>query len=213
MRIKWFGHSCFKITDDRDVKIITDPFDNTVGYKVPNVHSDIVTISHGHFDHNFTEAIEGNFELINKIGDFYAKDINIRGILSHHDNLGGKKRGDNIIYTFDIGGIKVCHLGDLGHVLNEKQMERIGGVDVLLIPVGGNFTIDSRDAALVVEQLKPSIVIPMHFKTLAISIPLDTVEVFLEKMGGGEKLTTPVIEINKNKLNGEKKVYVLRYEQ
>ena len=213
MRIKWFGHSCFKITNDREVKIITDPFDNTVGYRAPNVHADIVTISHDHFDHNFIEVVEGEFELINKTGDFYVKDINIRGILSHHDKSEGKKRGMNIIYTFDIGGIKVCHLGDLGNILNEKQIEKIGGVDVLLIPVGGNFTLDARDAVEVVQQLKPSIIIPMHFKTTAIKFPLDSVEIFLEKMGGGEKLTTQVMEINKDNLNGGKKVYVLRYEQ
>lgn len=213
MRIKWLGHSCFKITSDKNVKIVTDPFDNTVGYKVPNVKADIVTTSHDHFDHNFTDAIEGEFELINKIGSFYAEDINITGILSHHDKYGGKKRGDNIIFTYDIDSIKVCHLGDLGHVLSEKQLEQIGGVDVLLVPVGGDFTIDAGEAVEVVNQLKPSIVIPMHFKTPVVDFSIDNVEVFLQKIGGGEKLPSQVIEISKEDLKGQKKVCVLRYEQ
>lgn len=212
MRIKWLGHACFKITDDRGVVIVTDPFDNTVGYKVPNIKADIVTTSHDHFDHNFTEAIEGEFVLINKAGNFYVKDINIRGIVSHHDNSGGKKRGDNIIFTYDIEGIKVCHLGDLGHVLSEKQLEQIGGVDVLLVPVGGNFTIDADEAVEVIKQIKPCIIIPMHFKTPVMNFPIEPVESFLEKIGGGEKLSSQTIDINKDDLKDKQKVYVLRYE-
>lgn len=211
MKIKWLGHSCFKITGEKGIRIVTDPFDNTVGYKVPNVEADIVTTSHDHFDHNFTEAIEGNFELINKVGNFYVKDVNIKGTPSYHDKVKGRKRGNNIIYTFEVDGIKVCHLGDLGHVLNENQIESIGGVDVLLIPVGGNFTIDAKEAADVVEQLKPSIVIPMHFKTPVMNFPIDGVDVFLNEIGGGENTNSQEIEINKEDLKGGRKVYVLNY--
>jgi len=212
MKIKWLGHASFKITNDNGVVIVTDPFDNTVGYKVPNVKADIVTTSHDHFDHNFTEAIEGDFELVNKSGEFYIKDIRITGVLSYHDKNEGKKRGINTIYIFNMDNIKVCHLGDLGHVLNEKQIKQIGGVDVLLIPVGGNFTIDAAEAVQVVEQLKPSIIIPMHFKTPVMNFPIDTVDVFLQKIGGGEKINSQEIEINKDQLKGQKQVYVLEYQ-
>jgi L-ascorbate metabolism protein UlaG (beta-lactamase superfamily) len=213
MRIKWLGHSCFKMTGSKEIRIITDPFDNTVGYKMPKDKADIVTTSHSHFDHSFTEAIEGDFEVINKVGNFYVKDMAITGIASHHDKSGGKKRGDNVIYVFNIDDIKVCHLGDLGNVLNNKQIEEIGSINVLLIPVGGNFTIDATEAVEVINQLNPSIVIPMHFKTPAVNFPIDTVEVFLQKIGGGEKLPSQVVEINKEDLNKQAKVYVLRYEQ
>lgn len=213
MRIKWFGHSCFKISGDRDIKIVTDPFDASVGYKIPRTDADIVTVSHSHFDHSNSDIVEGSFELVSKVGNFQIKDINIKGIASFHDNKGGSLRGDNIIYTYSVDGIKVCHLGDLGHILDSKQLDEIGGVDVLLIPVGGNFTIDAKEAVEVVNLLKPSIVIPMHFKTPLVDFPIDTVEVFLQKMGGGEKLPSQVIEINKDDLMRQKKVYVLRYEQ
>lgn len=212
MKIKWLGHSCFKIISEKGIEMVTDPFDNTVGYKVPNVTADIVTVSHDHFDHNFTEAIEGNFEIVNKIGDFYIRDINIRGISSHHDKFEGKKRGENIIFTFNVDGMKVCHLGDLGHLLDDREIAEIGGVDVLLIPVGGNFTIDAEEAFKVMKQLDPRIVIPMHFKTRAINFPIDTVDTFLKKVGGGEKLASTALEVCNHDLQGEKKVYVLSYE-
>lgn len=212
MKIRWLGHSCFKITNSKDVSVVTDPFDNTVGYKIPNVTADIVTTSHNHFDHNFTEAIEGEFDLVNKSGEFYLKDIRITGVLSHHDKSQGKKRGTNTIYTFDMDDIKVCHLGDLGHVLDDNQVAQIAGVDVLLIPVGGNFTIDAKEAVHVVEQFKPSIIIPMHFKTPVMNFPIDTVDVFLQKIGGGEKVNSNEIEIKKEQLYGQRQVYILNYE-
>jgi L-ascorbate metabolism protein UlaG (beta-lactamase superfamily) len=212
MHIKWFGHSCFKVTSERGIGVLTDPFDSSVGYKMPNADADIVTVSHDHFDHNFTDAVNGEFELINKIGLFHVRDMNIKGIASFHDKSGGKKRGSNIIYVFDVDGIRVCHLGDLGHILGNKELDEIGGIDVLMIPVGGNFTIDASEAVEVVNQLNPSIIIPMHFKTPAMNFPIDTVEVFLQKMGGGEKLSSQVLEITRDDLTDRKRICVLRYE-
>lgn len=212
MKIKWLGHSCFKITDKRGVEIVTDPFDDTVGYKVPKVRADIVTVSHGHFDHNFTDAIQGDYELVDKVGKFYVKDIAINGIASYHDKEKGAKRGENTIYTLDIDGIKVCHLGDLGHVPDNKQIAAIGGVDVLLIPVGGHFTIDADEAVEVIDQLKPSIIIPMHYKTPVMNFPIAGVEVFIEKIGGAHRVPSTEIEINSADIKGQRKVFVLNYE-
>lgn len=212
MKIEWFGHSCFKITDIRGVEIVTDPFDEKVGYKVPYTKADIVTVSHGHFDHNYVKAIEGNFELIDKVGHFYVKDINIEGIASYHDKRKGNQRGNNTIYTYIIDGMKVCHLGDLGHVLDKKQEEEIGGVDVLMIPVGGNYTIDASEALEVVNQLKPSIVIPMHYKTPVVDFPIETADAFVEKMGGGERLPSNVIDITGDDIKGNRKVCILKYQ-
>ncbi|EYE89801.1 beta-lactamase [Fervidicella metallireducens AeB] len=213
MKIKWLGHSCFKIKSDKGIRIVTDPFDDNVGYKLPVVECDIVTTSHGHYDHNFIDCVKGNFEVIKKVGIFNVKDISITGIHTYHDEMGGTKRGDNIVYVMEVDGIRVCHLGDLGHVLTQSQINMIGKVDVLLIPVGGVYTINSEEAVEVVNQLKPSIVIPMHYKTPALKFNLDSVEGFLEKVHNVNSVNSQVMEIKKEDLNtGETKVYVLKYE-
>lgn len=213
MKIKWLGHSCFKITSSRGVRILTDPFDDNVGYKIPSVESDIVTTSHGHFDHNFVDCVNGNFEVVDKVGNFYVKDIPITGIHTYHDNEQGTKRGDNTVYVFEVDGMRVCHLGDLGHLLSADQLNTIGKVDFLLIPVGGKYTIDFNEAAEVVEQINPKCVIPMHYKTPALKIDIDTVDNFLNKTGNVERLQSPVLEVNKETLpKDQRKVFVLKYE-
>ncbi|MDN5276079.1 MAG: hypothetical protein PWR01_44 [Clostridiales bacterium] len=213
MRITWFGHACFRLVSDSGVTIITDPFDETVGYELPDEQADIVTVSHQHFDHNYVQGVPGNPEVISKIGNFYVKDIPIKGIKSYHDDQGGNKRGINIMYVFDIDGIKVCHLGDLGHTLAGEQVEQIGDVDMLLVPVGGTYTIDARAAADVVASLKPSIVIPMHYKTDRIDFPIDGVDKFLKIMGGGIHLNHHTLEVKKQDLEGkETRIMVLDYK-
>lgn len=212
MKIKYFGHSCFQIIDNRGIRIVTDPFDNSVGYEMPDVEADIVTISHNHFDHNYKAGVRGKFELIDKVGNFYVKDINIRGISTYHDDVGGKKRGDNIIYTFDVGGIKFCHLGDLGHLLSSGQLFEIGGVNVLFIPVGGYFTIDDRTASRVVDQIKPDIVIPMHYKTPEVDLPIQVVDGFLKARGDGRTVSNE-LEVKEDMFHQDAAVYVLDYKE
>jgi L-ascorbate metabolism protein UlaG (beta-lactamase superfamily) len=213
MKIKWLGHSCFKITSKNGIRILTDPFDDNVGYRLPSVEADIVTLSHGHYDHNFTDCVKGNFETVTKVGNFYVKDIPITGVHTYHDEVQGNKRGSNIVYIFEIDGMRVCHLGDLGHILSPAQIEMIGRPDVLLIPVGGIYTIGPDEAFQVVNQLKPKVIIPMHFKTPALKFNLEGVEKFLDKMKDVEKLSSQVVEIDKEKLNQiDGKVYVLKYE-
>lgn len=213
MKIKWLGHSCFKITSKNGIRILTDPFDDNVGYRLPSVEADIVTLSHGHYDHNFTDCVKGNFETVTKVGNFYVKDIPITGVHTYHDEVQGNKRGSNIVYIFEIDGMRVCHLGDLGHILSPAQIEMIGRPDVLLIPVGGIYTIGPDEAFQVVNQLKPKVIIPMHFKTPALKFNLEGAEKFLDKMKDVEKLSSQVVEIDKEKLNQiDGKVYVLKYE-
>ncbi|SEF38778.1 L-ascorbate metabolism protein UlaG, beta-lactamase superfamily [Caloramator fervidus] len=213
MRIKWLGHACFKITSSKGIRILTDPFDDNVGYPLPQVEADIVTISHNHYDHNFIDCVKGNFEVLNKVGNFYIKDINITGVHTYHDEEKGQKRGDNIVYVFDVDGIRVCHLGDLGHILTPAQVEMIGRVDVLLVPVGGTYTIDAEGAHAVVKLLNPKIVIPMHFKTDVLKFNLDSVEKFLDKYSNVERLRVPVLEVKNEDLNkDELKVVVLNYK-
>jgi len=213
MRIKWLGHACFKITSSKGIRILTDPFDDNVGYPLPQVEADIVTISHNHYDHNFIDCVKGNFEVLNKVGNFYIKDINITGVHTYHDEEKGQKRGDNIVYVFDVDGIRVCHLGDLGHILTPAQVEMIGRVDVLLVPIGGIYTIDAEAAHAVVKLLNPKIVIPMHFKTDVLKFNLDPVEKFLDKYSKVERLKVPVFEVKNEDLNkDELKVVVLNYK-
>lgn len=213
MRIKWLGHSCFKISSKNGIRIVTDPFDDNLGYRIPSVETDIVTVSHGHYDHNFVDCLNGDFEVIDKVGDFNVKGIPIRGVHTFHDEEEGAKRGGNIVYTFVVDDIKICHLGDLGHLLTPSQLEMIGDVDVLLIPVGGVYTIAAAQAVEVIKQLKPAVVVPMHYKTRALRLNVDPVEGFEQLMGKAEKPTQQVVEIKKDELDKNNlKVYILRYE-
>lgn len=213
MKIKWLGHSCFKMASKEGIRVVTDPFDDNLGYKIPSVEADIVTVSHGHYDHNFVDCINGDYEVVNKVGNFSIKNIAITGVHTFHDKEEGAKNGDNIVYTFDIDGIKVCHLGDLGHKLAPSQIAMIGDVDVLMIPVGGTYTLDAEEAVEVIAQLNPSITIPMHYKTPVLTINIDKVDKFLEAVGEYEEINKQVIEIKKEELKkGKNKVIVMKYE-
>ena len=165
MKIKWLGHASFLIIWDSGVRIITDPYEPIMGmnYEPINESADIVTVSHGHGDHNNVAAVQGNPQVIDNSTPVELKGIKVSGIDTYHDASGGNERGANVIYCIEADGIKVCHLGDLGHMLSDEQVTAIGKVDVLMAPIGGNFTIDASTADAVIEKLKPSIVIPMHF--------------------------------------------------
>lgn len=181
MKIKWLGHACFLITSDSGLKIITDPYIQESGLKYSAIDesADIVTVSHDHFDHNNVSAVKGNPEIVKGSGTRTVKGIQFRGIATYHDEAKGAQRGNNVVFCFSIDGIKVCHLGDLGHRLRKEEIAEIGAVDVLLVPVGGFFTIDARVASQVCEDLKPKVVIPMHFKTPKCDFPISQVDDFL----------------------------------
>ena len=212
MKIRWLGHACFLLESQDGTKKVTDPFDGSVGYKIPKLEADIVTVSHDHYDHNYVEGVQGEPQVIKSPGECTIGSIKINGVPTFHDEVKGAKRGPNIIFTFNIDGIRVCHLGDLGHLLSKTQLEEIGKVNVLLIPVGGTFTLDAEGAAAAVEQFSPKIIIPMHFKTPAVSMPIDPVDNFLEKMGHGEQLDSNTIEITTEDLGEEQRIIVLNYE-
>ncbi|MBU0898159.1 MAG: MBL fold metallo-hydrolase [Patescibacteria group bacterium] len=186
MYITYIGHSCFKIQDKAGsdgVTIITDPFDKTVGFKMPSGQADIVLVSHQHSDHNNTDAISGNPFIITNAGEYEIKDVSIEGVDTFHDNSSGKERGDNIAYKINIEGINIVHLGDLGHSLDSKQLEKLSGADILLIPVGGNYTIDAKKAVEVISQIEPRIVIPMHYKVGASTVEVAGVDKFIKELG------------------------------
>ncbi len=186
MIITWIGHSCFKIQDktgSEGVTVVTDPFDKKVGFKAPNFEADIVTVSHDHYDHNNANALRGDPFVVDCAGEYDRKGVAIAGIESYHDTKQGAEKGKNIIYRIDMDDISVAHLGDLGHELDTKQLERLEGTDILLIPIGGKYTIDYKKAVEVVKQIDPRIVIPMHYKVKGLKVDVDGVDKFVKEMG------------------------------
>ena len=170
MRLRWFGQSCFLMTSQAGTRVLMDPFGRGLGYRVPELEADIVTTSHDHFDHNNIAAVKGNFYHIDSHGSSTFKDIGIIGTLTCHDKIQGASRGSNVVFTFSVDGLRVCHCGDLGHKLSPEQVQAIGKVDVLLVPVGGTFAINAAEALEVRQQLDPVITIPMHYRTPALGL-------------------------------------------
>ena len=168
MQIIWYGQSLFEIIaipkKNSQVKIVIDPFDESLGLKIPKLEADILLVTHSHCDHNNIKSIIGNPFLINNPGEYEVKNAIIQGIPSFHDNSRGQERGENTIYTIEVEDLKICHLGDLGQrELTEEQLEKIGEVDILMIPVGGTYTISSKEAPKIMSQIEPKITIPMHY--------------------------------------------------
>jgi L-ascorbate metabolism protein UlaG (beta-lactamase superfamily) len=181
MIVSWLGHSCFHIVSSKGISILIDPYDESVGYKMPKVKADVILISHDHSDHNNIEAVAGDFSVIRGPGMHEASGIEFNGVATYHDEQSGAMRGENTAFCFQVDGISICHLGDLGHVLKEKDIQEIGRVDLLFIPVGGIYTINAQGADKVVSQLHPRIVIPMHYQTKALRFPLDPISKFLKR--------------------------------
>ncbi|MBI0584047.1 MAG: MBL fold metallo-hydrolase [Methanomassiliicoccus sp.] len=179
MRIIWHGHSCFEVKDA--VTVVMDPHDGkSIGIKAPMVRADIVLVTHDHFDHNCVRIVKGDPSVVREPGERSLKGIKITGLATYHDQENGAKRGRNIIYRFDMDGIRFCHCGDLGHDLTEEQARAVGPIDVLFIPVGGVFTIDGGEALQLVKKLRPKVVIPMHFRWGGLSISIQTIDPFLK---------------------------------
>ena len=187
MKIQWLGHACFALTLSNGKIIITDPFGNEVGYPRPGVPAEIVTVSHQHYDHNAVKTVPGKPTAVVTEGRHELEDIVVTGFPSFHDEAGGSKRGNNIIFVIEAEGLRICHSGDLGHTLEPRMAENIRPVDVLLVPVGGFYTIGPDEAAKVVDQLKPRYVIPMHYKTDYIDFPIETADPFLKNFPGYKK--------------------------
>ncbi len=210
MKLKWLGQSSFLITTNTGIKIITDPYTPSarLGYGDINESADIVTVSHEHGDHNNVAGVGGNPVAVRETTE--VKGIKFRAIPAFHDQSQGKERGNNTIFSFEAGGLKVCHLGDLGHLLSDKQVADIGKVDILLIPVGGNFTIDAAAAGQVLDQLKPSVVIPMHFKTEKSTLPIVGVDEFLKGKKDVSLRDTSEVEFKPGRLPVSTQIVVLK---
>jgi len=183
MTITWFGQSCFRI-ESKEGSILIDPFDKETGFKPPKIKDDIVLVTHQHHDHNAIEDANPEAFIIQNPGEYENHGIAIRGLQSFHDDKEGAERGLNTIYIFRAEDLNICHLGDLGHPLTDKQVEDIGNIDILMIPVGGTYTIDAKMAVSVINQIEPKIVIPMHYKADgSLTKELEGPEKFVKELG------------------------------
>lgn len=211
MQIKYLGHASFLITADNGIKIVTDPYQtgDKMNYAEIREAADIVTVSHEHFDHSNAAAVKGNPTVVKKEGSSEAKGIKLHGTPCFHDQEKGKQRGNNIIFCFEVDGMKVCHLGDLGHTLSDAQIKQVGKVDILLIPVGGFYTIDASAAGQVSDSLKPKVVIPMHFKTPKTGLPIAGVEDFLQGKKNVKRVNGSTVGFKQAQLPSTTEIVVL----
>ncbi len=214
--ITWLGHSSFLIEEEGKIKVVTDPYDSSVGYPISSVKADIVTISHDHYDHKNIGMVEGNPEIVKGNGSKQTKNIRFDGISSYHDEQEGRKRGTNTIFIWELSGIRFAHMGDFGQdELTGEQISKLKGVDVLLIPVGGTFTIDGNKAREILSQINPKIAIPMHYKTDVSRINISPVDSFLQGIEVVQNFTahsTSKVTISKEDLPEELEVWVLDYK-
>ncbi len=211
MEITYLGHASFKLKG-KAASVVVDPYDQKVGYKFPKVEADIVVATHDHFDHNAVSAVGGEPYQISGPGEYEVKGIEIVGVSSFHDSKEGAERGKNTIYNFKIDKINICHLGDLGQAnLTDAQVEEIGNVDVLLLPVGGFYTIDASEANKVASQLEPKIIIPMHFKDKESQVTeLAEVDKFLKEIGKENLEPVNKLTVTPDKLPEETQVVLMQ---
>ncbi|MBM3257982.1 MAG: MBL fold metallo-hydrolase [Candidatus Nealsonbacteria bacterium] len=215
MNIIWHGQSCFQIsssqTKNNHVNIVIDPFSEETGLRIPKLEADIVLVTHQHSDHNNVKAISGNPFVVSGPGEYEIKEVFVHGTSSFHDSSLGKERGNNTIYTIEAEDLRICHLGDLGQKeLTPEQVEKIGEVDILMIPVGGVFTLSAKEAMKIMSQIEPNIIIPMHYQLPKLKMKLDGLDKFLKTMGIKKIDSMPKLSIKKKDIISEEaKIVVL----
>jgi L-ascorbate metabolism protein UlaG (beta-lactamase superfamily) len=207
MEISWLGHSCFQLRG-KNVTLITDPFSPQLEHSLGKINAPIVTISHNHPGHNFAGGVDGDPRIVRGPGEYEISDVLITGVASYHDNKHGQELGRNTIYVIHMDDLIVCHLGDLGHILQEEQLEEVADADVLLIPIGGQHTINATQAAEVISQVEPHIVIPMHYGPSIGDVP-NPLDKFCREMGIEALNPQPKLSITRSALPAETQVVIL----
>ena len=212
MKIKWLGHASFLITAENGTRIITDPYGDYSGlsYAPIGETADIMVVSHDHGDHS-GGRVKGNPRQVAGAGSRKIGAIEFKGINTYHDNSKGSQRGKNTVFCFTVDGVRICHLGDLGHALSKSEIDEIGQVDVLIIPVGGFFTIDATTATAVYEQIKPGVILPMHYKNDKCSFPIAGVEDFIRGKKNVKKSDSSEIELKAGHLPQATEIVVLKH--
>lgn len=203
MNIYFIGHSSFLIKTSTGKRILTDPFNLDIGYKTFDSEVDLVTISHSHFDHSYTEHFSNDVKIIQTAVEFENTYCKITPFTSFHDKLNGQKRGPNIIFKIEIDNITLCHLGDLGHSLSKKTISELGKIDILFAPVGENYSIDLTDLKDTIKKINPRYIIPMHYKTENLSFTLNTLDKFLLKLKKYPKERLDSFSISSEDINSE----------
>ena len=213
MKVKWLGHATFLLASDQGTRVITDPYApaETLSYAEIDETADVVTVSHEHGDHNNVSAVGGNPEVVRGAGIRQVRGIEFTGVSTFHDAQKGAERGANTVFCFALDGIRVCHLGDLGHPLSEQQVSEIGAIDLLLVPVGGHFTIDASVATETCVALNPRVVIPMHYRTEKCDYPIEGVEPFLRGRANVTRAGDSEIELKKEELPQVTETVVLKH--
>ena len=214
MRLTYYGHSSFLVETGEGTRVILDPyrsgsFDNALRYAPIAAPADVVIATHEHDDHGATDTIPGRPLVLVHPTSQTVGGLQITGVEVAHDEAGGSKRGRNTVVVLDDGDVRLVHLGDLGHLLDKAAIEAIGRVDVLLVPVGGFFTIDEKEAAAVVESLHPRIVIPMHYKTDMVDFPIAPVDDFLKTQDGAQRSKAATLEFTSDTLPKDRSTVVL----
>ncbi|MDE6868717.1 MAG: MBL fold metallo-hydrolase [Clostridia bacterium] len=214
MKIEYLGHSCFKLTESTGTSVVCDPYDSSIGYDMPKVCADAVTVSHRHYDHDNIGAVSGNPVIIDGECNHELDGVQISAVKSFHDGQRGKVRGENLIFKFRMDGIDICHLGDLGEACSSELIELLLPVDVLLIPVGGNYTVDAEMAKEYVDRLMPNVVIPMHYRDKGCKLDIEKVDDFLQTFDEEdiEEIDGSEIEFTRREFDGfdNTRVIVLR---
>jgi L-ascorbate metabolism protein UlaG (beta-lactamase superfamily) len=210
--IDWYGHACFRIRD-RGVTIVTDPHPEELGYERPRIRADVVTVSHPHPGHSAVKGFRGSPHVLSAPGEYEIGGAFITGIATYHDARQGSEQGQNTVFMFDLGGLTVCHLGDLGHGLAQEEIEAFDQVHILLIPVGGGNSLGGALAAEVVSTIEPNIVVPMHYGTPLLSRELEGVDRFLRAMGAGHVTPQESLRVRPGSLPEDTQVVVLDYHK
>lgn len=208
VEISWLGYSCFRLKG-KDITIIADPYDQSIGLPLGRPSADIVTVSHAHPGHNCVRAVSGSPKVVDGPGEYEMRGVTITGIQTFHDSEKGRKRGKNTVYLIELDDLVVCHLGDLGHVLTTDQVQAMSAVDILLIPVGGAVTINAAQAVEVISLIEPKLVIPMHYKTEGLKVELEPLDKFRREMGLRDLAVRPKLTVHKNSLPEEPQAVVL----
>ncbi len=209
MVITWLGQACFKIQSG-DLTVVIDPYSKDIGLTPPRFKADVVLVTHDHHDHSNAESLTGEPMVIKGPGEYEAKDVYVLGLETYHDEVQGKERGLNTIYKIEIEGMRIAHLGDFGEKeIRDETLEDLGDVDILLIPVGGKYTIDGEGAAKLVKKIEPKIVIPMHYKIPGLKLNLDGVEDFLKEIGAGKAESEDRLTVKKKDLGEDEKIKVV----